>query len=112
LLDDAGGGGRCGRPGEGLGGPPGIALPPVNVEARRCLAHGSHAPRTRVSRAGSTPSAGGRAPAWSIARRVLRCKLMPPHALGSGTISFGLVSLPVQMDTAAGSEGASFHLPP
>jgi DNA end-binding protein Ku len=35
---------------------------------------------------------------------------MPPHALGSGTISFGLVSIPVQMYTAVASSGVSFNL--
>jgi DNA end-binding protein Ku len=34
---------------------------------------------------------------------------MPPHALGSGTISFGLVSIPVKMYTAAGSASVSFN---
>jgi len=35
---------------------------------------------------------------------------MPPHALGSGTISFGLVSIPVKMYTAASDGGVSFNL--
>ena len=35
---------------------------------------------------------------------------MPPHAIGSGTISFGLVSIPVKMYTAASSAGVSFNL--
>ena len=35
---------------------------------------------------------------------------MPPHSLGSGTISFGLVSIPVRMYTAASSANVSFHL--
>jgi DNA end-binding protein Ku len=35
---------------------------------------------------------------------------MPPHALGSGTISFGLVSIPVKLYTAASSKNVSFHL--
>jgi len=35
---------------------------------------------------------------------------MPPHSIGSGTISFGLVSIPVKMYTAAGSGGVSFNL--
>jgi DNA end-binding protein Ku len=34
---------------------------------------------------------------------------MPPHSLGSGTISFGLVSIPVRMYTAAGSANVSFN---
>jgi DNA end-binding protein Ku len=34
---------------------------------------------------------------------------MPPHALGSGTISFGLVSIPVKMYTAASSAAVSFN---
>jgi len=34
---------------------------------------------------------------------------MPPHAIGSGTISFGLVSIPVKMYTAASSAGVSFN---
>jgi DNA end-binding protein Ku len=35
---------------------------------------------------------------------------MPPHSLGSGTISFGLVSIPIRMYTAASSAGVSFHM--
>ena len=35
---------------------------------------------------------------------------MPPHSMGSGTISFGLVSIPVRMYTAAGSSGVSFNM--
>jgi len=34
---------------------------------------------------------------------------MPPHSMGSGTISFGLVSIPVKMYTAASSAGVSFN---
>jgi len=34
---------------------------------------------------------------------------MPPHSIGSGTISFGLVSIPVKMYTAASSAGISFN---
>jgi len=35
---------------------------------------------------------------------------MPPHSLGSGTISFGLVSIPVRMYSAAGSGGVRFNM--
>jgi DNA end-binding protein Ku len=35
---------------------------------------------------------------------------MPPHSIGSGTISFGLVSIPVRMYTAASSSSISFNL--
>ena len=35
---------------------------------------------------------------------------MPPHSMGSGTISFGLVSIPVRMYTAASSGGVSFNM--
>jgi DNA end-binding protein Ku len=35
---------------------------------------------------------------------------MPPHPLGSGTISFGLVSIPVRLYTAAVSGSVSFNL--
>jgi DNA end-binding protein Ku len=35
---------------------------------------------------------------------------MAPHALGSGTISFGLVAIPVKLYTAASSGGVSFNL--
>jgi DNA end-binding protein Ku len=35
---------------------------------------------------------------------------MPPHSIGSGTISFGLVSIPVKMYTAASAAGVSFNL--
>src|SRR3990170_382538 len=34
---------------------------------------------------------------------------MAPHAIGSGTISFGLVSIPVKMYTAASSASVSFN---
>ncbi len=34
---------------------------------------------------------------------------MPPHALGSGTISFGLVSIPIKLYTAASSQSVSFN---
>jgi DNA end-binding protein Ku len=34
---------------------------------------------------------------------------MPPHSLGSGTISFGLVSIPVRLYTAASSGNVSFN---
>jgi DNA end-binding protein Ku len=36
--------------------------------------------------------------------------IMPPHSIGSGTISFGLVSIPVRMYTAASPQGVSFNL--
>jgi DNA end-binding protein Ku len=35
---------------------------------------------------------------------------MPPHAIGSGTISFGLVSIPVKMYTAASSANVAFNM--
>jgi DNA end-binding protein Ku len=35
---------------------------------------------------------------------------MPPHSTGSGTISFGLVSIPVRMYTATSPGGVSFNL--
>jgi len=35
---------------------------------------------------------------------------MPAHSIGSGTLSFGLVSIPVKMFTAASSESLSFNL--
>src|SRR4030081_2379211 len=34
---------------------------------------------------------------------------MPAHALGSGTISFGLVSIPLKLYTAASAGGVSFN---
>ena len=34
---------------------------------------------------------------------------MPPHSIGSGTLSFGLVSIPVKMFTAASAGGVSFN---
>jgi DNA end-binding protein Ku len=34
---------------------------------------------------------------------------MPPHSIGSGTLSFGLVSVPVKMYTAASSQSVSFN---
>ena len=35
---------------------------------------------------------------------------MPPHSIGSGTISFGMVSIPIRLYTAASSGGVSFNL--
>ncbi len=35
---------------------------------------------------------------------------MPPHAIGSGTISFGLVTIPVRLYTATASASVAFHL--
>src|SRR5215467_2191826 len=35
---------------------------------------------------------------------------MPPHSVGSGTISFGLVSIPVRLYTATSSGGVSFNM--
>jgi len=35
---------------------------------------------------------------------------MPPHSIGSGTISFGLVSIPVKMYTAASSANVTFNM--
>src|SRR5713101_9010679 len=35
---------------------------------------------------------------------------MTPHSIGSGTISFGLVSIPIKLYTAAASAGVSFNL--
>ena len=35
---------------------------------------------------------------------------MPPHSIGSSTISFGLVSIPIRMYTATSSGGVSFNL--
>jgi DNA end-binding protein Ku len=35
---------------------------------------------------------------------------MPPHALGSGTISFGLVSIPIRLYTAASSGNVAFNM--
>src|SRR5215813_15301411 len=35
---------------------------------------------------------------------------MPPHSIGSGTISFGLVSIPIKMYTAASPAGIAFNM--
>jgi DNA end-binding protein Ku len=35
---------------------------------------------------------------------------MPAHSIGSATISFGLVSIPIRLYTAAASAGVAFHL--
>ncbi len=35
---------------------------------------------------------------------------MASHSLGSGTISFGLVSIPTKLYTAASSDGVAFNL--
>ena len=37
---------------------------------------------------------------------------MPPHSIGSGTISFGLVSIPIKLYTAASSAGVSLQPAP
>jgi DNA end-binding protein Ku len=39
-----------------------------------------------------------------------RNEAMPPHPIGSGTISFGLVSIPIKLFPAAISAGVSFNL--
>jgi DNA end-binding protein Ku len=49
-------------------------------------------------------SARGRRPERAIVSR------MPPHSLGSGTISFGLVSIPVKLYTAAVSGNVAFNM--
>src|SRR5262245_27878536 len=36
-------------------------------------------------------------------------RYMPAHSIGSGTLSFGLVSIPVKMFTAASANGVSFN---
>jgi DNA end-binding protein Ku len=36
--------------------------------------------------------------------------VMPPHSIGSGTISFGLVSIPIKLYAAASSQSVSFNL--
>jgi DNA end-binding protein Ku len=35
---------------------------------------------------------------------------MPPHAIGSGTISFGLVAIPIKLYAATASSSVSFNL--
>ena len=35
---------------------------------------------------------------------------MPPHSVGTGTISFGLVSIPIKLYTAASAGGVSFNM--
>jgi DNA end-binding protein Ku len=35
---------------------------------------------------------------------------MPPHAIGSGTISFGLVAIPIKLYTATSPGGIRFHM--
>jgi DNA end-binding protein Ku len=35
---------------------------------------------------------------------------MPPHSIGSGTVSFGLVTIPVKMYTATSPAGVSFNM--
>jgi DNA end-binding protein Ku len=41
---------------------------------------------------------------------VLPFRIMPPHSVGSGTISFGLVSIPVRLYTATSPAAISFNL--
>src|SRR6266851_7920737 len=40
----------------------------------------------------------------------IRGFVMPAHSIGSGTISFGLVAIPIRLYTEAVSAGVSFHL--
>ena len=44
------------------------------------------------------------------AAHVISFNDMPPHALGSGTISFGLVSIPIKLYTATASGNIAFNL--
>jgi len=44
------------------------------------------------------------------AAHVISFNDMPPHALGSGTISFGLVSIPIKLYTATAPGNISFNL--
>src|SRR4029453_6729204 len=39
-----------------------------------------------------------------------RSRAMPPHSVGTGTISFGLVSIPIKLYTAASAGGVSFNM--
>src|SRR5713226_3455918 len=42
--------------------------------------------------------------------RCYHSRIMPPHSIGSGTISFGLVSIPIKLYAAASSQGVSFNM--
>src|SRR5213594_2911709 len=42
--------------------------------------------------------------------RCYHSRSMPPHSIGSGTISFGLVSIPIKLYAAASSQGVSFNM--
>src|SRR5919109_5111656 len=55
-------------------------------------------------------SVGYRAVCGAGAAHVISFNDMPPHALGSGTISFGLVSIPIKLYTATASGNIAFNL--
>src|SRR5437764_2277851 len=73
-----------------------------------------------ASAATTTSSAARRSPTtkyWAVSTlahdtgpRAIVPSTMPPHALGSGTISFGLVSIPIKLYTATSAGNVSFNL--
>jgi len=104
-------------PAERLRCPLRVALLPVRLELRCPLLDHNPWP---LSTPPTTIRVRRPRESWSIAGPVLPCQLsqiltvwrvptMPPHSLGSGTISFGLVSIPVKLYTAASAGGVSFN---
>ena len=121
------GAGRSGGAGPRASAPRRAGRPPGGRRrrtARACAPGRASCDRPRAA-AGSRPSESAHLPlraaltaircgrpseSWSIAAcggTVQSLTVMPPHSIGSGTISFGLVSIPVKMFTAASSAGVA-----
>src|SRR6184192_464548 len=105
------------RPGTGSEGPRILACLKTRVTGP-----GSAGPPAQpaASAATTTSSAARRSPTtkyWAVSTsahdtgpRAIVPSTMPPHALGSGTISFGLVSIPIKLYTATSAGNVSFNL--
>src|SRR5437660_7269009 len=105
------------RPGTGSEGPRILACLKTRVTGP-----GSAGPPAQpaASAATTTSSAARRSPTttyWAVSTlahdtgpRAIVPSTMPPHALGSGTISFGLVSIPIKLFTATSAGNVSFNL--
>src|SRR5690606_15058385 len=109
--------------GKRLVGPPGIALRPIVGE--RILGQSGRGFDGVIRLTGRQPSKGSRfeptlrsgfAPEGKRAQKFSLPRSMPyhsgvaPRALSTATISFGLVSIPVKLFTAASSEQVSFNM--
>src|SRR5437762_8178201 len=105
------------RPGTGSEGPrifaclktsvtgPDSAGPPAQPAARAATTTSRAARRSRTTKYWAAGTLGNEG-----LTRVMVPDTMPPHALGSGTISFGLVSIPVKLYTATSAGNVSFNL--